>query len=241
MRNMLELKEVCVEYGATRAVRSVTLNVSSTATVAVLGSNGAGKSSLLSSIAGQVSTRSGTCALDGDIITGCAADEIARKGVSLVPEGRNIFKTLTVEENLRVGAASRNDKSGVQSDLAEMYKRFPVLFKYRAYKADLLSGGEQQQLAIGRALMARPRVLLLDEPSLGLSPVMMDRVYQTISDLKELGMTIVLVEQFAERALEVADWAIIMKQGSIVAEHPASELKSKPEILESAYFSGEAN
>jgi branched-chain amino acid transport system ATP-binding protein len=193
---LLTLDKVSVRYGQLRALREVSFDLGGGETLFVTGPNGAGKSTLLKAIAGVVAVASGTIGLDGKVITSCAPEDIARWGVSLVPEGREIFGSLTIEENLRLGTGIRTDKAAIAEDLANVYAVFPMLKERRNSSAGVLSGGQQQMLAIARALMTRPRVLAIDEPSLGLAPKIIDQVYETLLKLRDQrGLTHLIVEQ----------------------------------------------
>jgi branched-chain amino acid transport system ATP-binding protein len=212
-------------YGKIVAVRDLDIRVEEGEIVALLGANGAGKSTTLGAIAGLVDVKGGRIEIDGRDVTGLSAEEVVRRGVSLVPEGRRIFSTLTIAENLAVGAAARRDAVAVAADEGRVLALFPILSeRYRAL-GGTLSGGEQQQLAIARALMARPRVLLLDEPSLGLAPILVKKIFELIAQLRsEDGLTILLVEQNVHRSLEVCDRAYIMRVGKLLAQGTRDEL-----------------
>jgi branched-chain amino acid transport system ATP-binding protein len=232
---MLEVEGLGVRYGRTVALENVSLTVRRGALVAVIGSNGAGKSSLLGSVAGIVKAHAGRVALAGESVLGSSPERIARRGLSLVPEGRRIFASLTVEENLKLGEVSRPDADGDGID--GQYERFPVLHKYRSTPAGRLSGGEQQQLAIARGLVSRPKLLLLDEPSLGLAPRLVGQVFEILGELREEGVTMLLIEQNARRALEVADTAYVLQSGEVQFSGSGDELLESSEI-ESAYLGG---
>jgi branched-chain amino acid transport system ATP-binding protein len=226
-----------VRYGRTVALRGVSAVVRRGELATVIGSNGAGKSSLLASIAGIAKAEEGQVALEGDQILGWQPERIARRGLSLVPEGRRVFASLTVEENLKLGQVSRTDADA--DHLTAQYERFPVLRKYASTPAGRLSGGEQQQLAIARALISGPSLLLLDEPSLGLAPRLVGQVFDILRELREEGVTMLLVEQNARRALEVADRAYVLQGGAVAHAGTGRELLDSPEI-ESAYLGGAA-
>ncbi|MDX6561369.1 MAG: branched-chain amino acid transport system ATP-binding protein, partial [Gaiellales bacterium] len=202
---MLELRDVSVSYGRIAAVQGLSLEVEQGEFVGLVGHNGAGKSTTLMTIAGALSPVSGDILLEGQSIVGLAPDEILRRGIALVPEGRRIFGRLSVGENVRIGATVRKDRKGVEEDIRNVVERFPVLQRYWNSSGAKLSGGEQQQLAIARALVSRPKVLLLDEPTLGLAPLMVDRVFDILEQLHASGTTILLVEQNAARTIEMAD------------------------------------
>lgn len=237
---MLEVRDLEVRYGAVQAVRGISLRVGNGELVTLLGANGAGKSSTLMAIAGAVPTAGGTVHLSGEDVTVAAPERMVRLGVATVPETRDVFPDLTVAENLRLGAfIHRRDAGGVRRTLEALLERFPILAERADQPAGTLSGGEQQMLVIARALMSRPKVLLLDEPSLGLAPVIVDRVFQMIESLKADGLTILLVEQNARKGLAVADRAYVMRLGRIEAEGPASDIAAATE-LKSLYLGAEA-
>jgi len=214
---MLTVDDLHVRYGSVTAVRGISLTVEQGEVVALVGPNGAGKSSTLNAIMGAVSPAGGDVSFAGESIVGRPPEAIARSGIAYVPEGRHIFQTLTVAENLDLGTTARADGADeVEQDLREAFALFPVLATYRERPANRLSGGEQQQLAIARALLSRPRVLLLDEPSLGLAPLMIDLVFDVMAKLKQRGATILLVEQAAARAVAFADRSYLLRNGRIV-------------------------
>jgi branched-chain amino acid transport system ATP-binding protein len=225
---MLELREVGVAYGKIRAVRGVSLTVRAGEVVAILGSNGAGKSTLMRAIAGVLRPDAGRVIFEGRDITGLAPHRIARLGLRLVPEGRGLLARMTVWENLLMGQYTRAGIDTAAMD--EIFRRFPVLQERRHQVASTLSGGEQQMLAIARAMVASPRLLMLDEPSLGLAPLMVDEVFAIVRRLKEDGATILLVEQNARKALQVADRAYILETGTIALEGPAGELAAGHDV-----------
>jgi branched-chain amino acid transport system ATP-binding protein len=231
---MLEVRDLAVQYGRVTALRSVSLNVDEGEIVSIVGPNGAGKSTLLGAIAGVVGVTSGTISLDGSTLVGARPEDIARRGIGLVPEGRHIFAKLTVLENLRLGG-STIERSAIANRIDDVLDRFPDLKRYAKSNAGRLSGGEQQQLAIARALVARPRLMLLDEPSLGLAPLIVRNVLATLGELREAGITIVLVEQFATQARAVADRTYVLSLGSLVLEIGQEDDVSS-EQFESAYF-----
>lgn len=236
---MLEIESLEVSYGAVRAVRGVSLMVREGELVTLLGANGAGKSSTLMATAGAVRAAAGRVRLDGEDVTGAAPEEMVRRGVAAVPETRDVFPDLTVEQNLQLGAFTRRrDQAGVLHDRSEYFERFPILAERQRLPAGNLSGGEQQMLVIARALMSRPSVLLLDEPSLGLAPIVVEQIFTMIRGLKESGLTILLVEQNAAKALAVSDRAYVMRLGRIEAEGPASEVAAATE-LKSLYLGAE--
>jgi branched-chain amino acid transport system ATP-binding protein len=232
---LLSVRDLRVSYGRILAVRDVTFHVDAGEIVTLLGSNGAGKTSILSSLMGLVPEVQGSAVFSGVEILGTKTEDIVRKGITMVPEGRRVFADLTVAENLRLGAAGRQDRSQFQEDIDWMFELFPILReRYRAI-AGTLSGGEQQMLALGRALMARPTVLLLDEPSLGLAPLFVELIFDLISQLRQAGVTILLVEQNAQGALELADRAYVLKTGRIVLSGTAKDIAESTN-LRSAYL-----
>ena len=229
---LLEIANVEASYGAVQALRGITLNVEAGAIVALLGANGAGKTSVLKTISGIVDPRRGSVRFDGKDITGMEPDRIVGLGMSHVPEGREIFRLRTVHENLILGAYRRNDSAAITSDIERMYSYFPILRERQRQRAGLLSGGQQQMLAISRALMARPRLILLDEPSLGLSPLLVKEIFGIIRRLRDEGITILVVEQNAHMALDVADYGYIMEVGRVVLEDSAEALRNNSTVKE---------
>ncbi|RWP61536.1 ABC transporter ATP-binding protein [Mesorhizobium sp.] len=232
---MLSVEALKIRYGEVEAVRRVDLAVDSGEIIALVGANGAGKSSTLGAIAGLVPAVSGKVVFDGVDITGLAPEVIARKGVSLVPEGRRIFAGLTVADNLRLGGAMHLPAVEARAREEEMLELFPILRRYHRVKGGNLSGGEQQMLAIARALMGKPRMVLLDEPSLGLAPQLIDTVFDLIAGLRRNGLTILLVEQNVALALEVADRAIVLANGEVVLSGTAKELATS-DLVRQAYL-----
>ena len=230
---MLGLIDVHVRYGNIRALQGVSLRVDTGELVALIGSNGAGKSTTLRTISGLLRPTQGTIRFEGTDITTEATDRIVAMGISHCPEGRHIFGSLTVAENLRLGAVSRSDAPGISVDLAMVFDLFPILKERTGQAGGTLSGGEQQMLAIGRALMSRPRLLLLDEPSLGLAPLMVERIFATIAALKAQGLTILLVEQNVHQALDIADRAYVIETGRITLEGEAAILRHDPKVEQS--------
>ena len=232
---MLEVDRLDVRHGAVRALRDVSLAVAENEIVGVVGPNGAGKSTLLLTIAGALQPAGGAIRFRGEAIGAAAAENIARLGISMVPEGRRIFTRLTVEENLRLGTQMRRDRDGIERDFRQMLDLFPVLGERRSAPGGKLSGGEQQQLAIARALMTRPRLVLLDEPALGLAPLVIEAVYATLHRLRaEQALTLLLVEQSTYRVLANADRVYVLRHGRIALEGPSADLDEK--AVERAYF-----
>jgi branched-chain amino acid transport system ATP-binding protein len=221
---LLAVEDLTVAYGAVTALRDVSLRVAAGEIVAALGPNGAGKTTLLSTIAGVHKPKSGRVLFESTSIAGSSPERVLRKGVALVPEGRKIFPNLTVEENLTIGGITRNDRDELRADTERWLARFPILGERSDQLAGTLSGGEQQQLAVARALMSRPRLLLLDEPSLGLAPIFVDRIFELVAELRSAGTTILLVEQNVHRALEIADRAYVLSVGTVVASGPTETL-----------------
>jgi branched-chain amino acid transport system ATP-binding protein len=221
---MLEVRDLRVAYGAIEALKGIGLDVDEGQVVTLIGTNGAGKTTTLRTLSGLLRPVSGEIRFQGQRLDGVPAHKVVQRGVAHSPEGRRIFPLMTVEENLRLGAFARRDSAKVRSDVDAVFERFPRLLERRAQKAGTLSGGEQQMLAIGRALMSRPRLLMLDEPSMGLSPIMMQLIFDTVRELKESGTTILLVEQNAQSALELADQAYVLETGRVVLSGPGREL-----------------
>ena len=234
---MLAVRNIHARYGAIRALRGITLDVSEGELVALIGVNGAGKSTTLATIAGVLHPVEGTITLEGDSIVGKTPEAIARRGISLVPEGREILASLTVEENLRLGAFIRHNRQEYRQDLEENFKLFPILKERLRQLGGTLSGGEQQQLAIARALMSHPKLLMLDEPSLGLAPLIVDQIFELIQSLHQRGVTILLVEQNVERTLEIVDRAYLLHTGTIQTSGTASQVRSQVDI-EGVYLGG---
>jgi branched-chain amino acid transport system ATP-binding protein len=233
---LLEVSDLRVNYGAVAAIRGVNLNVAAGEVVALLGANGAGKSTMLRTISGLARPRAGRITLEGEAIHRLPPARIVRLGVAHCPEGRRVFGTLTVAENLRLGAAARADRAGIAEDRERIYTLFPILRERMAQPAGTLSGGEQQMLALGRALMVRPRVLLLDEPSLGLAPLLVQQIFRTLADLKAEGVTMLLVEQNINLALDLADRAYVLRTGEVSLAGSAAELKADYEAVAAAYL-----
>lgn len=228
---MLEVSELGVRYGAIRAVHDVSLQAGKGELIAILGANGAGKSSTLKCIAGALKASAGTIRLDDQDVTSAKPEQMVRLGVAMVPETRDVFPDLTVSENLTLGSyIHRRNRADVESTRERMLGLFPRLRERARQAAGTLSGGEQQMLVIARALMSRPKLLLLDEPSLGLAPVVVDTIFEMIAELKRSGLTIVLVEQNAAKALSVADRAYVMRLGRIAAKGPAAEIAANTDL-----------
>jgi branched-chain amino acid transport system ATP-binding protein len=224
---VLRIDDLTVHYGRISALKGISLHIDEGEVVALVGPNGAGKSTTINSIAGIVRPSGGTIDLESEPVIGCSPEKLVARGVGLVPEGRRIFGTLTVAENLRLGATSRKDKSTLDEEIEAVLKRFPVLKGYYGSQADRLSGGEQQQLAIARALLSKPRLLLLDEPSFGLAPKMIDLVFETLRELKAEGATVLLVEQAAARAVAFADRSYVLTTGEIVHSGTREQLANQ--------------
>jgi branched-chain amino acid transport system ATP-binding protein len=234
---MLRVTDLHVGYGAIRALKGVSLEVNEGEVVALIGANGAGKSTLLRTISGVLRPSAGDIAFAGRSIRGLAEDKIVRLGVLQVQEGRGILTRMTVRENLEMGAYGRSDKAGIRQDMELVFEKFPVLRQRRQQFGATLSGGEQQMLAIGRALMARPKLLMLDEPSLGLAPMLVNAIFRTIMDFKREGRTILLVEQNARKALQCADRGYVLETGNIVLTGSGEALLNSEEV-QAAYLGG---
>ncbi|MET0445413.1 MAG: ABC transporter ATP-binding protein [Pseudorhodoplanes sp.] len=234
---MLEIRKLSAGYGAVEVLEAISLSVPTGSCVCLIGANGAGKTTTLSAICGLVTASSGEILLEGEDIRRSAADVIVQRGVSLVPEGRRVVSNMTVEDNLLVGAYTRRD-ARIGADLESVYQRFSRLRERRKQFAGQMSGGEQQMLAIGRALMARPKLLLLDEPSMGLAPQIVNDIFRTIRDINDAGTTVLLVEQNARKALSIASYGYVLESGRIDAEGRASELLNSPQIVASYLGAG---
>jgi branched-chain amino acid transport system ATP-binding protein len=232
---LLDVDDLSVAYGAIRALRGLSLRVEEGEIVAVLGPNGAGKTTLLRSITGAVRAQGGSISFRGRKTLGSSPEALVRRGISLVPEGRHVFPRMTVHENLLVGALSRRDAAGIRSDLDEVFDLFPILSERSGQSAGTLSGGEQQQLAVARSLMSRPTLMLLDEPSLGLAPIVVENIMRLLTRLRDRGVTLLLVEQNVHRALEIADRAYVLAVGQLVLSGSARELAETGSI-ERAYL-----
>ena len=233
---MLDVKDLNVYYGKIHAIKNISLTVEEGELVSLIGANGAGKTSLLTAIMGQIPS-TGQISFEGQAVHGNGTMEIVRNGMTMVPEGRRVFPRTSVMDNLLLGAYSRKDKENVKGDLNKIFEMFPRLLERKNQLAGTLSGGEQQMLAMGRALMSRPRLLLLDEPSMGLSPRLVDQVFDTIVSINKSGTTIMLVEQNANQALRVAKRGYVIETGEIVLSDDADKLLSKPQVKE-AYLGG---
>jgi branched-chain amino acid transport system ATP-binding protein len=232
--SLLKLSNLEANYGAVRSLQGVSLSVEEGGIVALLGANGAGKSTTLKVISGMVKPASGSVEFDGKKLIGMSPNEIVRHGIAHVPEGRKIFKDLTVAENLKMGAYSRSDRSGIDDDMSMVLELFPRLNERLKQIGGTLSGGEQQMLAIGRGIMARPRLLLLDEPSLGLAPLIIADIFATLQKINaENGMTLLIVEQNANVALKNAAYGYVLQVGRIAVEGKSDELRQNKEVIES--------
>ncbi len=227
---MLTLDQLYVNYGAIKALKSISCTVKQGEIVALIGANGAGKTTILNAISGIVPTLSGTVTFLDQTISGIPPHEIVKRGISQVPEGRRVFANMSVLENLEMGAYIRNDKSAILEEIEQVFVRFPRLFERKKQLAKTLSGGEQQMLAMGRALMSRPKLLLLDEPSMGLAPMLVAQIFSIIQEINASGTTIMLVEQNANMALSIAHRAYVLETGEVVLQGPAAELAANPEV-----------
>jgi branched-chain amino acid transport system ATP-binding protein len=232
---LLEVSGLVVRYGAVTAVRSIDLAIGEGEIVSIVGPNGAGKTSLVSAVAGIVPPAAGTIVFAGKSLAGIALEDVVAQGIALVPEGRHIFASLTVTENLMLGATVRADADGVRADLDRSFEMFPILGARRRQPAGQLSGGEQQQLAIARALISRPRLLMLDEPSLGLAPTVVEQVYALLKSVRDRGVTILLIEQNAERVFGLSDKVHVMSGGEFGLSGTAAEIKADHRF-DAAYF-----
>ena len=234
---LLEVKDLEVYYGVIRALKGISFEVNKGEIVTLIGANGAGKTTTLQSIIGLIPSRGGTVIYNGKDITKTPCHKLVHLGMSQVPEGRRIFQELTVYENLMMGAYSMKDSSGFKNDIEAVYTRFPRLSERRGQIAGTLSGGEQQMLAMGRAIMSHPKLLMLDEPSMGLSPLLVDQVFEIIKDINRDGTTILLVEQNAGKSLAISDRAYVLENGRIVLTGTGEELASS-EMVQKAYLGG---
>ncbi len=227
---MLEVRDLRVAYGKIEAVKGISFTVEAGQVVTLIGGNGAGKTTTLRTLSGLLKPLSGTITFEGKPINAMPAHEIVELGIAHSPEGRKIFPRMTVLENLELGAFTRSDSPGIKEDIERLFSLFPVLDERKTQAAGTLSGGEQQMLAMGRAMMSRPRLLMLDEPSMGLSPIMMQRIFSTVSTLKQQGTTILLVEQNAQAALSLADQGYVIETGKIVLADKGSALLGNEQV-----------
>lgn len=234
---MLKINDMNVYYGNIHALKGVSLEINQGEIVTLIGANGAGKSTLLKTISGLLKPKGGEIVFENEHVAGKVAQSIVKRGISHVPEGRRVFANMSVEENLELGAYLRKDKKGIKEDFDKIYQLFPRLEERRKQLSGTLSGGEQQMLAMGRALMARPRLLLLDEPSMGLAPLLVKTIFRIIEEINQTGTTILLVEQNANMALSIADRAYVIETGKIVASGTAEEL-SQSDQIRAAYLGG---
>jgi branched-chain amino acid transport system ATP-binding protein len=227
---MLKVENLVVSYGGIEALKGISLEVPEGEIVTIIGANGAGKSTLLRSIIGLVKTESGSIKYDEKELTNLRSQDIVAQGISLVPEGRRVFPNLSVLENLRIGAYMRKDAEGIRNDIEAIYEKFPRLKERNWQMAGTLSGGEQQMLAVGRAMMSRPKLLLMDEPSLGLAPLIIKNIFEIIKQLNKEGITVLLIEQNANMALKVAHLAYVLETGKITLKGTGRELLENPQI-----------
>ena len=227
---MLKIDQLYVNYGAIKALKNISCSVERGEIVALIGANGAGKTTILNAISGIIPIFSGSVAFLDETISGIPPHEIVKRGISQVPEGRRVFANMSVLENLEMGAYIRNDKSVIIEEIDQVFARFPRLFERKKQLAKTLSGGEQQMLAMGRALMSRPKLLLLDEPSMGLAPMLVEQIFSIIQEINAGGTTIMLVEQNANMALSIAHRAYVLETGEVVLQGPAKELAANPEV-----------
>ena len=234
---MLEVKNLSVHYGMIQAVRNVDFKVNEGEIVSLIGANGAGKSTILKTLSGLIHPSEGEIIYLGENITSTFAKKIVEKGLVQVPEGRHVFPGLTVKENLELGAFLRKDKEGIQKDMEAVFERFPILKERKDQDAQTLSGGEQQMLAMGRALMSRPKLLLLDEPSMGLAPIFIREIFKIIQEIQKTGTTVLLIEQNAKMALSISNRAYVLETGSVVLSGTGQELLESDEI-QKAYLGG---
>ena len=229
---MLKINDLHVSYGGIRALRGISLEVPDGKIVTLIGANGAGKSTMLRTITGLVKAQSGSIQWDGQELLGLSIDKIVNLGIAMSPEGRRVFADLSVLENLKIGAYLRKDKAGIEQDIQWVYQLFPRLQERSWQMAGTLSGGEQQMLAVGRALMSRPKLLLLDEPSLGLAPLVVQDIFTIIQEIHKQGMTVLLIEQNANMALKIADLAYVLETGNITMSGTGAELLSNEKVKE---------
>lgn len=234
---MLEVKDLHVYYGVIQALKGISFEVNQGEVIALIGANGAGKTTTLQTLTGLLSAKEGSVVFEGKDITKVPAHKIVEMGIAHVPEGRRVFADLSVYENLIMGAYTRKDKAEIQESLVGVYKRFPRLEERKGQRAGTLSGGEQQMLAMGRAMMSKPKLLMLDEPSMGLAPILVEQIFDIIKELHRAGTTILLVEQNAQVALSIADRAYVLETGTISMSGNAKELLSDPRV-QKAYLGG---
>ena len=234
---MLEVKNLSVHYGMIQAVRNVDFKVNEGEIVSLIGANGAGKSTILKTLSGLIHPSEGEIIYLGENIASTSAKKIVEKGLVQVPEGRHVFPGLTVKENLELGAFLRKDKEAIQKDMEDVFERFPILKERKDQDAQTLSGGEQQMLAMGRALMSRPKLLLLDEPSMGLAPIFIREIFKIIQEIQKTGTTVLLIEQNAKMALSISNRAYVLETGSVVLSGTGQELLESDEI-QKAYLGG---
>lgn len=232
---MLEIKDLQVYYGVIQALKGISFHVNQGEVIALIGANGAGKTTTLQTLTGILSPKSGSIVFEGKDLTRTPAHKIVEMGMAHVPEGRRVFADMSVYENLLLGAYTRKDKAEIAESLASVYKRFPRLEERKGQRAGTLSGGEQQMLAMGRALMSRPRIILMDEPSMGLSPIFVNEIFDIIREVSESGTTVLLVEQNAKKALSIADRAYVLETGSITMDGKAEDLLND-EAVQKAYL-----
>lgn len=228
---MLKVTGIETYYGKIQALKGISLEVEQGKIVTILGANGAGKTTTMKTIAGIIKPKNGTVEFLGEDITGLRADQLVKKGISLVPEGRAILSSMTVMENLEMGAYHRNDKE-IGKDIEEVMKHFPILKERKSQLGGTLSGGQQQMLAIARAILSRPKLLLLDEPSMGLAPLIVADIFKIIREIKDAGTTVLLVEQNAKQALKIADYGYVMETGKVIINGKAADLLQDPRIVE---------
>lgn len=234
---MLNIENINVYYGAIHAIKDISINVTEGEIVTLIGANGAGKSTTLRTISGLLKPKTGKINFEGKDIAGMPAQAIVKQGISQVPEGRRVFANMTVLENLELGAYIRNDKAGIREDMNSVFERFPRLLERKVQLAGTLSGGEQQMLAMGRALMSRPRLLLLDEPSMGLAPLLVKEIFSIVKEINQTGTTVLLVEQNANMALSIAHKAYVLETGRITLSGDAKKLAASEEVRK-AYLGG---
>ena len=227
---VLDIKDLHVSYGGIKAVKGISLTVNEGELIALIGANGAGKTTTLKAISALLKPTTGTIAYQGKPLSGVASFQLVERGLVMVPEGRGVFGQLTIEENLAMGAYVRNDKAQIALEIEQIFALFPRLKERRKQSAGTLSGGEQQMLAMGRAMLSKPKLLLLDEPSMGLAPLMVDKIFETVNTISKQGVTILLVEQNAKRALEAAHRAYVMESGEITVSGDAKALLDDPKV-----------